>query len=407
MTTMAALAVNLVMPPKKPRRRRRAWMWPYLQRRMQYGHYDTLMDELYNENPELYRNFLRMDRKMFNKIVECVTPRIEKKTTNFRKPIDPGTRVAITLRYLATGDSYKSLQYSFRVANNTICNIVPDTCHAIVGAFADEFLRVPDTEEGWRAVAKDFSDRWNFPHVIGAIDGKHIRITNPDLGGSHFFNYKKYYSMVLLGLVDANYRFLYIDVGAVGAESDGGIWARTQLRQMLERNQANLPPPEILPNAPATATPVGYFFVADDAFPLRPYIMKPYPCRGLTKKERVYNYRLTRARRTVENAFGIMANRFRVLHTAITLQPSRVEAVVLATCTLHNMLRTSAIEGDVEDPETHDIQQGTWRNDPPLGQQLQGLMGNTATRAAKNQRALLQEYFSSSQGAVPWQDDKI
>lgn len=78
---------------------------------------------------------------------------------------------------------------------------------------------------------------------------------------------------------------------------------------MLEQHQANLPSPERLPNEPADKPPVDYFFIGDDAFALRNYMMKPYPSRGLTKKERIYNYRLSRARRTVENAFGILANR--------------------------------------------------------------------------------------------------
>ena len=149
-------------------------MWPYLQRRLQYGHYDTLMNELYLENPELYRNFTRMDRELFDEIVQAVAPNIEKKTTYWRKPINPSTRVDITLRFLATGNSYKSLQYSFRVAHNTISSIVPETCDVIVSAFGHDVLRLPDTQQKWKEVANEFAERWNFPHCLGAIDGKHI-----------------------------------------------------------------------------------------------------------------------------------------------------------------------------------------------------------------------------------------
>ena len=109
LNTVTAVALEMLLPEKKPRRKRRVWSWPYLQRRTQHGHYDNLMSELYTESPELYRNFTRMDRDMFNEIVQAVTPIIEKKHTYWRKPIDPSTRVAITLRFLATGNSYKSL----------------------------------------------------------------------------------------------------------------------------------------------------------------------------------------------------------------------------------------------------------------------------------------------------------
>lgn len=235
---LTAMATEYVYPGRRPPKKRKDWVSLYLQKRVQYGHYDALMQDLHARNPELYRNFMRMDRDQFDTIVGAVTPLIEKKTTNWRKPIDPSIRVAITLRFLATGASYKELQYAFRVAHNTISAIVPETCNAIVAAFAPDVLRLPDTQEKWLKIEKGFKDRWNLPHCIGALDGKHVRIQNPNLAGSHYFNYKKFFSMVLLAVVDAEYRFTYIDVGAVGAESDGGVWARTHLSGLLERGEA-------------------------------------------------------------------------------------------------------------------------------------------------------------------------
>ena len=122
----------------KARKPRSVWVRPYLERRIQYGHYDNLMQELNRECPELYKNFTRIDRQLFDEIVECVTPYMEKKRTWWRKPIHPGLRVAVTPRFLAKGDSYKSLQYSFRVAHNTLSQIVPETCRAIIAVYGDE-----------------------------------------------------------------------------------------------------------------------------------------------------------------------------------------------------------------------------------------------------------------------------
>ena len=96
------------------------------------------MQELNRVCPKLYKNFTRIDRQLFDEIVERVTSYIEKKRTWWRKPIPPGLRVAVTLRLLATGDSYKSLQYSFRVAHNTISQIVPETCRAIIAVYGEE-----------------------------------------------------------------------------------------------------------------------------------------------------------------------------------------------------------------------------------------------------------------------------
>ncbi|XP_066969237.1 uncharacterized protein [Macrobrachium rosenbergii] len=157
----------------------------------------------------------RQQRNVMEAVVEYVHCM---QRTFWKEPLTPGLRVAITLRFLATGDSYKSLQYSFRVAHNTISCIVPETCRAIVSAFGDEELQVPQTPEAWKQVASGFEERWNFPHVIGAIDGQHIRLRNPPLGGTHYYNCKKFFSMILLAIVDTSYKFLYVDVGAIGSE---------------------------------------------------------------------------------------------------------------------------------------------------------------------------------------------
>ena len=293
---------------RKILKRRRRWIRPYLRRRAFQGHYNNLIHELSLEDQPLYRNFLRLKEDLFNEIVERVQPHIERQTTNFRDPLDVGLRVAITLRYLATGNSYKSLGYSFRVAPNTVSLIVPETCRAIVAAYGDEVMKLPTTPQEWKNVAHGFEQRWNFPHCIGAIDGKHVRIRNPYFAGSVYYNYKKYFSMVLLALVDANYKFTFIDVGAVGAESDAGIFAQSRLSHLFNNAEANLPLPEPLPGDP-NGRDVGYFMVGDDAFALKHWMMKPYPSRGLTIPQRIFNYRLSRARRVVENAFGILASR--------------------------------------------------------------------------------------------------
>ena len=111
-----------------------------------------------------------------------------------------------------------------------------------------------------------------------------------------------------MAVVDADYKFRFIDVGAVGAESDAGVFAKSRIAALFETQLANLPPPEpILGYEPERAVP--YFLLGDDAFALRDWMMKPYPSRSLTLEERIFNYRQSRARRVVENAFGILANR--------------------------------------------------------------------------------------------------
>lgn len=84
-------------------------------------------------------------------------------------------------------------------------------------------------------MAQKFNDSWNHPNCIGALDGKHVAIEAPRNGGSMYFNYKKFHSIVLMGLCDADYNFLYIDVGKQGRMSDGGVFKRTDLAEAMEK----------------------------------------------------------------------------------------------------------------------------------------------------------------------------
>ena len=165
-----------------------------------------------------------------------------------RPPLSPGLKLAITLRHLATGNSYRSLEFSFRVAHNTIALFVPQVCNAIVQELQDEVFRTPDDPAAWRTVAERFERRWNYPHCCGAIDGKHIAIRCPPRSGSLYYNYKGFYSIVLLGLVDADYRFLWADVGANGSSSDCGIFNESDLEPALREGTLGLPDPDPLPN---------------------------------------------------------------------------------------------------------------------------------------------------------------
>ncbi|VVC46177.1 Harbinger transposase-derived nuclease domain [Cinara cedri] len=87
-----------------------------------------------------------------------------------------------------------------------------------------------------------------------------------------------------------------------------------------------------------------YVFVAEDAFPLSPCILKPYSGhQNKGSKNRTFNYRLSRTRRVVENVFGTIALIFRVFRKPMLLQPENVEKAVLACVYLHNYLRKSSL----------------------------------------------------------------
>ena len=172
------------------------------------------------------------------------------------------------------------------------------------------YSTAPSTEKAWKKISDDFFSLWNFPHCVGAIDGKHVVIQAPPSCGSEFYNYKGTHSIILMAICDVNYCFTLVDIGDNGHHSDGGVFVNSSLGQALESNQLQLPSPVPIPRS-ITTTP--YTFVGDAAFPLKTYLQRPYPGRNLDDTKRIFNYRLSRARRTIENTFGILAARLQQL----------------------------------------------------------------------------------------------
>ena len=111
-----------------------------------------MINELQIGDPQAFFNFHRMEPAMFDKLVQTVGPRITKTDTHMRKALSPGLKIAMTVRYLASGDKYPSLMYSFRVARNTICLLIPKVCEAIVEEYIDEVLQCPANPEEWNKV---------------------------------------------------------------------------------------------------------------------------------------------------------------------------------------------------------------------------------------------------------------
>ena len=146
----------------------------------------------------------------------------------------------------------KSVAESYRIGFGTIRQIVPETCLAIWEEMGPDQMTMPSPEQ-WRQRALEFGDDWQFPNCVGAIDGKHVALEKPADSGSTHFNFKGFFSIVLLAVVDAKCRFSYISVGGLGQESDGGVWAACDLGQMLEAQERG--GPKVLPGPQPRRSP--------------------------------------------------------------------------------------------------------------------------------------------------------
>lgn len=392
---------------KRYYRRRRWWTRPVFLRREQLGEFKLVREMSYSD-PELFHQSFRMSPIIFQELLSAIRDRIEHFSN--RTPISPAERLAITLRFLSTGDSQQTISTSYRMGKSTIHYIINETCEAIWDKLSATYLKVPDTND-WNNIRDDFWNLWNFPNCCGALDGKHVRIRAPANTGSDFFNYKGFFSIVLLVLCDARYCISVLDLGSTGRGSDAGIFGRSKLYEMLDNNSIGFPGEMKLQNS---ETKLPNFIVSDEAFPLKPYLMRPYPGKDLSHEEKVYNYRLSRARRVVENTFGIMCSRWRLLFRAICANEKNINHYVKAICVLHNFLmkknltqtaKLSYCPAGYVDVEESDgsVTPGEWRailrnNDDRLL-----CASNRSSSNAQNIRNSIKN-FVNNEGSVPWQN---
>ena len=152
--------------------------------------------------------------------------------------IMPDERLALTLRYIETGESFQSLSFQFRVSLNSVSYISKGCCNALVDELVPVFVKT---------IPKKFETRWNYTHALGAIDGKHVTIRKPSNAGSYYYNYKHTHSMILLAIAGPEYECLYADVGSNGRVNDSGVWNKSSLLQAIQNGSVKLPKDDALP----------------------------------------------------------------------------------------------------------------------------------------------------------------
>lgn len=247
------------------------------------------------------------------------------------------------------------------------------------------------TKEKFEEISKGFEKYTNFPNCIGAIDGKHIRIIKPVESGSLYYNYKNFHSTVLLAVCDANYCFISVDIGAYGKSNDSTIFKNSVFYKKLVEKRLNIPDPK--PISMIDTTPLPHVIVGDEAFSLMENVMRPYCGKSLTNKKRIFNYRLSRARRYIECCFGILVNKWRIFHRPLNVHIDFAEKIIKACCVLHNYVR---------------LRDGYRFDNTLYNTSLNSLSTETVRPSARsrNTRDRFADYFVN-EGSLPWQNKMI
>lgn len=297
-------------------------------------------------------------------------------------------------RYLASGNTFTDLHYTYRLGVSTISGIVRTVCRQLWDVLKEEYLGKP-TRSDWLNVSDNFNIMSHFPHCIGAVDGKHIRVQKFRHSGSMNLNYKHYFSIVLMAVADSSYKFVYVDIGAYGKDCDSSVFQQTVFWKKMENGLLNIPDPSMLESSDVA---LPYVLVGDEAFALSEHLLRPFGGQNLSVIKRIFNYRLTRARRFVECTFGIFSNKWQIFHRPLNVSKEFAKDIVKAGVILHNLVR-----------ERDGFRNNDMYVDIPTGG-LQNITQNKSVRSGRHANDIRNEfanYFVSECGALPWQMSKI
>uniref|UniRef100_A0A182PX58 DDE Tnp4 domain-containing protein n=1 Tax=Anopheles epiroticus TaxID=199890 RepID=A0A182PX58_9DIPT len=227
--------------------------------------------------PSDWQNYLRMEEASYLWLLKQISSSIKRENTQLRTSITPHERLSATLRFLISGGTYSDLKFRTAISQPSLTHIIPETCRAIIKVLKN-FIKLPRNTHEWKNAATTFNQKWQFPNCVGAVDGKLVRIASPAGSGSKYFNYKKFNSIVLMAVVDAEYKFMMCDVGGPGSESDAAFIQTTEFYKKLETGRLNLPDDQ----SPANSTQeLPFVFVGDEAFALRKDFLKPFSKKQL------------------------------------------------------------------------------------------------------------------------------
>ncbi|KAJ8883945.1 hypothetical protein PR048_015801 [Dryococelus australis] len=335
----------------KIRHDRLHWVHPINERRERVGLFNTLFEKLRNDENKFF-NYFRMSIASYDVIHIRLKDVLQRQNTKMRNCIQPVEMLAVA--YLASGRTFNDIHYTYRIGVFTARKIVRDVCKAIWLVMRSECISTL-TKELWESTSCDFETIANFPYCLGAVDGKHIRITCPCGSGSTYFNYKDYYSVVLM------------------EDCDSSIFKKYSLWKSIETDSQQLPEEKCLAGTESRKEPC--FFVRDEVFGLPTFIENFWWNSSHTGKK--------------------SAKLPTVISLGSNVRPDFAVDIANACIVLHNFVRekdgylvedTTAITG-LEEVLQENVTRG-------------GLSVNTVGN-------ILSKYFLPSVGAVPWQMSKM
>ena len=296
---------------------------------------DDWFAEVWGEySDKCFKETLQISCSTFRYLLKMLGPYLQKRTMT-EEAISPEERLAIALYKLARGDLYFALAEMSGRGVSTVRNITVEVCKLIVDHLWQHHVRFPASEEEMKKAIQEMDMIWQATGAFSGLDGCHIPIKCPSGGGEsrkEYYNFKNFYSVVLMGLLDAKYRFIWASAGLPGSTHDSMIFQTTKLYNRIV-NENYLPRVSTKVNG-HNIPPI---ILGDSAFPHHSWLQKPYSNANLSEKQAYFNYRLSRGRMVTECAYGQMKGRWRVLYKKCESEPESMKDMILACVVLHNI----------------------------------------------------------------------
>ncbi|XP_054831617.1 uncharacterized protein LOC129327162 [Eublepharis macularius] len=286
----------------------------------------------------------RMDRETFMDLVSVLRRRLERQRTNMREPVSAEQRVAVTLWFLATGACYRVAGDQFGMGASTVATTVLEVCEAMEVELLSKTVclgsEVGKIMDGFAALG--------FPHCIGAIDGTHIPISAPGSSPEQYGNRKMFSSMLLQGTVDHTGRFMDVEIGWSGKNHDAFVFKNSCICAAMDTGT-------FVPGNPTlnlNGVSVPPIILSDGAYPMRPWLMKPYGKLAVSRREHHFDRCLSRSRNQMEKSFGRLKGRWQCLLHRLKAREENLVTIITACVILHNICeaRGQQFLGELRDP---------------------------------------------------------
>ncbi|XP_033120863.1 protein ALP1-like isoform X2 [Anneissia japonica] len=281
----------------------------------------------------------RLNKDTFKYFVNEIKPAIEKKQCNNGLTFCTEWRVAMTLYRLSSGMSFKKTGNQFGCAKSTACIVYHQVCKAIEALLMPKFIQFPTGQDISKNIEK-FKLKNGFPQTVVAIDGTHIPIIAPEEEPNDYFNRHDVHSIILQGVVDAEGMFIDTFCGMPGSVNDARVFQVSQFSLALREDRLFQPcPTEII-----KGVEIPPLILGDGAYPMLANLMRPFAGRNSLPREKTkFNQKLSGCRVVVEQAFGRLKGRCRILLKRNEHQLQNLRHVVQACCTLHNICQTNGV----------------------------------------------------------------